>query len=160
MHFWHAVEFIETKCRARCLLYAGYKYTLNWRGRDGQCYWRCQDRACHGRATTDENDRLSSTSDTHTHQPNQVEVAPAKVIDSIKTRARTRARSETTPIPQIHQEAVCRDESVSAIASFPGLPRFLSFGLRSVYTTLNANRRTKNGVGLGTRLYMSATLPT
>ena len=78
-----AVEFIKTKHGVRCLLDAGYKYTLNRRGRDGQCYWRCQDQACPGRATTDENDRLISTSDTHTHQPDQVEVAVAKVIDSI-----------------------------------------------------------------------------
>ena len=78
-----AVEFIKTKRGARCLLYAGYKYTLNRRGHDGQCYWRCQDQACPVRATTDENIRLISTSDTHTHQSDQVEVAVAKVIDSI-----------------------------------------------------------------------------
>ena len=57
-----AVEFIKTKCGARYLLYAGYKYTLN----QSQCYWRCQDRADLGEPLlSDENDRLTSASNTN-----------------------------------------------------------------------------------------------
>ena len=46
-----------------------FKYTLNRRGREGQCDWRCADRMCPGRAITSENDELLSTKE-HNHEGN------------------------------------------------------------------------------------------
>ena len=61
------VEFIRIKRGARCLVHDGFKYTLNRRGCDGQCYWRCADRMCPGREITSENDELLSTKE-HNHE--------------------------------------------------------------------------------------------
>ena len=47
--------------------------------------------------------------------------------------------------------AACEVYNTKIIASFPGLPRF-SRALPPPCIILNTNRRTKNGVGLGTRL--------
>ena len=44
-------------------MHDGFKYTLNMRGREGQCYWRCADHMYLGRAITSEKDELLSTLD-------------------------------------------------------------------------------------------------
>ena len=61
------VEFTTTKREARCLLSGGYQYTLNQRGWERQMYWRCVDRSCLGRATTDENDQVIAENHAHDH---------------------------------------------------------------------------------------------
>ena len=48
-------------------------------------------------------------------------------------------------------KVVWTPDNIICLASFPGLPRFLFFGLCIIHR-LNANRRTRNGGGLGTRL--------
>ena len=68
----------------------GYQYTLNHRG---QTYWRCVNRLCEGRVTTDENDQLISSNNNHNHQPNETEIQ-VKVINQMKERA----KNETTAI--------------------------------------------------------------
>ena len=103
---------------------------LNRRGHEGQCYWRCANHMCPGRAITTENDELLSTKE-HNHEGNAVEVEVPKVGCAMKERAKT----ETTPIPRLYQEAVrivSQDEKVLAT-----LPTFTS--IRTMETTHQQN---------------------
>ena len=76
-------EFTTTKRGACCLLSEGYQYTLNWRGREGQMYWRCVDCSCLGRATTDENNQVIAENHAHDHPPEtaQMTVHVAEVVE-------------------------------------------------------------------------------
>ena len=65
------------------------------------------------RAVTIEEDELISVNSLHDHEPNHVEVAGNKVVQEMKTRA----RSETTLIPKISAQTlrtVGDDEEVAA----------------------------------------------
>ena len=67
------VEFILIKRGARSVMHDGFKYTLNRRGREGQCYWRCADHMCPGWAITSENDELLSPKE-HNHESNHASI--------------------------------------------------------------------------------------
>ena len=67
------VEFILIKRGARSVMHDGLKYTLNRRGREGQCYWRCADHMCPGWAITSENDELLSPKE-HNHESNHASI--------------------------------------------------------------------------------------
>ena len=124
------MEFITTKQGARSLVINGYQYTLNRRGREGEFYWRCTNRLCKGRAVTIEEDELLSVNSLHDHEPNHVEVAGNKVVQEMKTRA----RSETTLFPKIYAQTlrtVGDDEGVATT-----LPT-----LNSIRTPLYQSRR-------------------
>ncbi len=79
-----------------------HQYTLNRRGRDGQTYWRCVDRSCLGRATTDENDQVIAENQRHDHPPESAQAAVAKVVDKMKQRA----KNEATPVNTIYRETL------------------------------------------------------
>ena len=70
------------------MLSGGYQYTLNWRGLEGQMYWRCVDCSCLGRATTDENDQVIAENHAHDHLPETVQATFAKVVEKMKQRAK------------------------------------------------------------------------
>ena len=60
-------------------------YPPNWKGREGQWF---TNRLCKGRAVTSE-DELISVNNNHDHEPNNIEVAVKKVVQEMKTRARS-----------------------------------------------------------------------
>ena len=95
-------EFSKTKRGARSLHYNGFQYTINSRGRDGQTYWRCIDRSCQGRATTDANDEIIAENNNHDHPPETAQSTVAKVVDKMKERA----RNETVSVNRIYREAI------------------------------------------------------
>ena len=71
-----------------------------------------------------------SVNNLHDHEPDCVEVAVKKVVQEMKTRA----RSEATSIPKIYAQTIrtaCEDEEVTAI-----LPTF-----NSIRTSLYQSRR-------------------
>lgn len=85
-----------------------------------------------GRAATSEDDQLLSANNLHDHEPNHVDMEVKKVVQGMKTRA----KSETTSIPKIYAETLrtmCDDEEVTAT-----LPTF-----NSVRTSLFQSRREK-----------------
>ena len=62
------MEFVTTQRGARSLIYEGHKYLINWRGRDGQIFWRyANSRQCEGAVTTKEDEIVSSRADEHNH---------------------------------------------------------------------------------------------
>ncbi len=63
-------EFTITQRGARLLLYRGYCYMLNRRGRDDIVYWRCtrsRNSHCTGSVTTGPGDAIIAVKDTHNH---------------------------------------------------------------------------------------------
>ena len=76
--FTQNMEFTTTQRGAHSLIYQGYKYVINQRGRDGRTVWRCgKSRSCSGVVTTLD-DAVISTRDTHNH--------PADAYGSQQTR--------------------------------------------------------------------------
>lgn len=96
------MEFTTTQRGARSLIYGGYKYVINRRGRDGRIFWRCaKSRACTGSVTTLEDEVLSSR-DTHNHPSNPVELESEKIVSSLKRKAMETAQ----PIPTLYLNEV------------------------------------------------------
>ena len=58
-------EFVTTQKGGKLLLYEGLKYTVNRNGKDNKVYWCCHIRKCPGRAVSDRERFVSST--THDH---------------------------------------------------------------------------------------------
>ena len=121
-----------TKRGARSLHSRGI---LNRWGREGQSYWRCVDRNCPGRVSTDENDALIFENNAHNHQPNVTEIAVGKIVDAMKERA----KAETTSIPRIYQEtmqriAASQSEDVAAtVPTFTSLKRLYTQNVENDY---------------------------
>ena len=44
-------------------------------------YWRCVDRSCLGRATTDKNDQVIAENHAHDHPPETAQMTVAKVVE-------------------------------------------------------------------------------
>ena len=65
------------------LHYNAFQYTINRRGTDGQTYWRCIDRSCQGRTTTDANEEaIALIMITHQNLTAQATVARVVVVKS------------------------------------------------------------------------------
>ena len=117
-----AAKFTKTKRGARCLNLSGFQYTLNKRGHNGNQYWRCVDRSCPGRATSEEDDSVVSEKNNHNHIPNPLQVT--KTIDVMKERASTVA----THVPTIYIDTMVAlsqhpsaSEAVSIVPTLPSL---------------------------------------
>ncbi len=98
-------EFTTTQRGARSLLYRGYSYMLNRRGRDDLIYWRCtRSRSCHctGSVTTGPGDTIIKEKDTHNHPPNQPQIEAKKIVTALKESAEANIR----PVPQLYQEEI------------------------------------------------------
>ena len=80
------LEFIKSQRGALKLVYEGYIYQKDKAGKEGKVYWRCVDRRCQGRVTTqDERSIISSKEHNHAGDAAQVEVQ--KCRDSMKRNA-------------------------------------------------------------------------
>ena len=130
-----AMDFTTTQRGARSLIYGGYSYMVNRRGREGTTvYWRCtrsRNAHCSGTITTD-GDQLISIKDTHNHPREDSLIEVKKMVNDLKTKTKENIR----PVPQIYQEvrklaALPNSEEVAA--------RFLT--LSSVKSTLYRQRR-------------------
>ena len=64
---------------------------------------KCVNRSYPGRVTLDIQDGVQSFNKKHFHQPNQAKTEVDEVIECMKKRT----KEETTPIPNIYQEALC-----------------------------------------------------
>ena len=81
------MEFSITQRGARSLVYQGYKYVINRRGRDGKILWRCaKSRSCSGGMTTMDNEIISPR-DTHNHPSDAAELEAEKITMTIKCKA-------------------------------------------------------------------------
>lgn len=114
------------------LIYNDYCYreVTQKRAADGGIFWRCILRSCRGRMKTDE-DRTSVEYDGgHNHQPDLNDV----LVREVKTRARKRAKLESTPVPTIYRQ------ETAALAATPAaavqMPTF-----QSISHTLYRERR-------------------
>ncbi|CAF3837842.1 unnamed protein product [Rotaria sp. Silwood1] len=93
-------------------------------------YYRCEDSRCTVTARTDLQDILLNIKGDHCHPPKPEEIQ----IRTFKQVVKTRAISESTPIPQIYdEEAVRMDLSTLSIAALPSQ--------RELSSTLNKARR-------------------
>ena len=114
------MEFVKTKRGARALLYEGYRYVINRRGRDERIFWRCsKSRTCSGSLCTLDDQIISSRKDQHNHPPDEAETEVEKIVDSMKDKVRTTAQ----PIPAIYNEEIqavaCRSDRNEVVAKLP-----------------------------------------
>lgn len=113
------------------LIYNDFCYReVKKRAADGGIFWRCIHKGCQGRMKTDDDKQTVFYDGGHNHQPDLDEIA----VRQVKTRARKRARTETTPIPAIYRQEVAALAGMPAAAAT--MPAFLS-----VSTTLHRERR-------------------
>ncbi len=107
-------EFTVTQRGARSLLYLGYSYMLNRRGRDDTVYWRCtrsRNSHCTGSVTTGPGDDIIAVKDTHNHPPDQSHIDAKKIVTAMKDSAQANIRS----VPQLYQEEI---QKVAASSNF------------------------------------------
>ena len=103
------MEFVTTTRGARSLIYEGYKYVINRRGRDDRIFWRCAEtRSCSGGLTSINSEIVSSRANEHSHPPDEAEVTAYKAVDKIKTKT----MESIDPVPAIYQQ---QPAEVSAI---------------------------------------------
>jgi hypothetical protein len=113
------------------LIYNDFCYReVRKRAADGGIFWRCIHKGCPGRMNTTEDKDQVEYDGGHNHQSDPNEVA----IREVKTRARKRARTETTPMPAIYSQEVATLATLPAAAA--NMPTYLS-----VSKTLYRERR-------------------
>jgi hypothetical protein len=124
------------------LIYNDYCYreVTQKRAADGGIFWRCILRSCRGRMKTDE-DRTSVEYDGgHNHQPDLNNV----LVREVKTRARKRAKLESTPVPTIYRQETATLAATPAAAAqmptFQSISHTLYRERRSMFPPLPATR--------------------
>ena len=89
-------------------------------------YWRCVDRSCLGRATTDENNQVIAENHAQDHPTETAQATVAKVVEKVKQQA----KNETTIINTIYHETLQEinqdPELADATAILPTLPSLKS----------------------------------
>ena len=81
------MEFVTTIRGARSLIFEGYKYIINRRGRNDIIFWRCAiSRSCSGGLTTINNEIASSRAGEHSHPPDGAEMIACKAVEMMKTK--------------------------------------------------------------------------
>ncbi len=110
------------------------------RAADGGIFWRCINKGCKGRMKTDE-DKIAILYDGgHSHRTDLNDVA----VREAKSRARKRARTETTPVPKIYWDEVATlsatPGAASSMPTFSSLSHTLYRERRSVFPPLPATR--------------------
>ena len=116
------MEFVTTTRGGRALIYEGYKYVLNRRGRDDRIFWRCgKSRSCSGALTTIENEIVSSRAHEHNHPPNEAEMIACKAVEGMKQAV----KEKIDPVPAIYQEHLqgisAREDLEEVAAQLPTL---------------------------------------
>lgn len=94
------MEYIKLSRGGTVLLYEGFRYQINRRGTNDRIFWRCHDRQCKDRLSTQNDQVLSSTP--HNHPSNQVD----NNIEQLKHVARENAKTSTEPVPAIFNDIV------------------------------------------------------
>lgn len=96
------VEFLETNRGGRHLLWNGYTYRQNNK-RDTWISWKCLDKNCRATLCT-RDDVPSKIGQQHNHQPDRAAVEARKIINTVKSRAKT----ELKPLPSIYDEEITK----------------------------------------------------
>ena len=94
------MEYIKSSCGGTVLLYEGFRYQIDRRGTNDRIFWRCHDRQCKGRLSTQNDQVLSSTP--HNYPSNQVD----NNTEQLKHVARENAKTSTEPVPAIFNDIV------------------------------------------------------
>ena len=72
------MKFVNMTRKGLSLIYDGYKYVLNRRGRNDRMFWRCaKNRSCNGGLTTMNDEIVSSE---HKHPPDEAEMTASKAV--------------------------------------------------------------------------------
>ena len=104
--------FVTTTRGARSLIYEGYKYVINRRGRDDRILWRCaKSRSCSGGLTSINSEIVSSRANEHSHPPDEAEVTAYKAVDKIKTKT----MESIDPVPAIYQQQLAEVSAIQNI---------------------------------------------
>ena len=116
------MEFVTTTRGGRALIYEGYKYVLNRRGRDERIFWRCaKSRCCSGALTTINDEIVSSRASEHNHPPNEAEMIACKAVESMKQAV----KEKINPVPALYQqqlrEILARENLEEVAAQLPTL---------------------------------------
>ena len=95
------MEFVTTTRGARSLIFEGYRYVINRRGRNDSIFWRCaKSRSCRGSLTTIKGEIVSSRASEHTHPPDGAEMTACKAVEIMKTKV----KETIDPIPAVYQQ--------------------------------------------------------
>jgi hypothetical protein len=81
------MEYMKWFRGGTVLLYEGFRYQINRRGTNDRIFWKCHDRQCKDRLSTQNDQVLSSTP--HNHPSNQVD----NNIEQLKHVARENANA-------------------------------------------------------------------
>ena len=91
------MEYFKTQKGGTGLIYDGFKYVVN-RKTTSKTFWRCSDRKCLGRVTT-EGSTVKITAE-HCHPPNEAKLEAGKLNIKLKSKA----KESTAPIPKLNNE--------------------------------------------------------
>ena len=81
------MEFVTTTRSTSSLIFEGYMYVINKRGRNDSIFWRCaKSRSCSGSLTTSKGEFVSSRASEHTQLPDGAEMTACKAVDIMKTK--------------------------------------------------------------------------
>ena len=95
------MEFVTTTRGARSLIFEGYRYVINRRGRNDSIFWRCaKSRSCSGSLKTIKREIVSSRVGEHTHPPDEAEMTACKTVEMMKKRV----KETIDPIPAVYQQ--------------------------------------------------------
>ena len=116
------MKYTTTQRGGRVLLFEGYRYQVNRKGKEDRIFWRCHNRQCPGRLSTQGETVLSSKP--HDHPSDNIDNA----VEKVKAQLRKDARDKTVPIPQLFNDALAElamQEEVGELAAV--MPTFPSF---------------------------------
>jgi len=120
------MEFVTTQKGGKMLLYEGFKYTVNRNGKDNKVYWRCHIRKCPGRAVSDGEQFVSST--THDHDADGAFTAVEKIKHTLRQKCMTQTRDTVCKVYNTALEEIAELEPANRDAVSTYMPTFNSFG--------------------------------
>ena len=138
------MEYFKTQKGGTGLIHNGFKYMVN-RKTSSKTLWRCSDRKCSGRVTT-EGTTVKITGE-HCHPPNEAKLEAEK----LKTMLKSKAKESTAPIPKLYNdmlqevrilqtENVNNEELISNIQTLPSIKTALYRARRERLPQMPTNR--------------------
>ena len=153
------MEFISTTRGGRSLLYEGFRYIVNRRGRDGRILWICySSRSCGGALTTLNGEIISTRADQHNHPANEAEIVALKCLDKKKN-----AKESFDPVPLLYQKSMIeisakgnQEEIAAHLPTFPAIKSALYRIRRQRLPPLPQSRSQVHFEGEWTRTHIGA----